>query len=713
MYVNLTRSLLFTGCLLFFTACSNTPYPWAKESDSKVLYNSFSEAPKDLDPQRTYTVADNRFLSLCYERLFGYKYLERPLALEPELAKEIPVPVFKRDEEGNVVEVRYSFDLQEGVFFVDDPCFKDGKGREMTADDFIFAFKRLADPKTNCPVTDSFGKILGFPKYKEALKKIREDSANDKRSLPELYEGIGEIEGIQKTGTHSFDLVLSEPYPQILYWLAMRFICAFPHEAIEYYDGEQHEGEAEKRDDFRQHPVGTGPYVFDFEEYNREAKIVMYKNREWWGDKYPERKAPGTIFPEQPGEPADEAKGFWSPERAGQPLAQITRLEWYVERESLPRFNKFIQGYYDASGVPTESFDQVVDNDRLTPEMETKEIKLVKDFGLDVYYVGFNMNDDNIGAPVKFADEKMEAQREKYLKRNQKLRQAMSLAFDAENYLRIFYNKLGVPAQWPLPPGMFGYDPDYKNPYRAFDPELTQARELLKEAGLENGIDPETGQALKLTFDCYIPNTQARVQYMWMVDAWRKLGIDVELAGTEYNKFQEKMYSGSFQLFRWGWLADYPDPENFLFLLYGPNSGKYNGHNPNHAWFESSDYDFYFQQMETLTNDQSVTFEKDGASVTMTRLEIIHTLREVYEKECPWITMTHSEEFLLYHDWMKWAKPHPITGGYAKYYDVDAEKRRAQQKAWNKPILWPLAVVVALLILFTIPALAIIRKERR
>jgi len=717
------------GLVVFGTSCSNTPYPGVDEDEDKIYYSSFREPPKNLDPQVSYTTTDGVFLSLCYERLLGYRYLERPVELIAELAVSVPEPETLTDSDGTVVGVRYRFEIHPGVHFIDDPCFPDGKGRELKASDFEFVFKRIADPAVNCPVFQSFSYISGFTGYREKISALRKEmeAALIKAGTPkekvrlsviELYNRAGPLEGIQVTGDYTFDLILSNSYPQILYWLAMRFVSAVPWEAVDFYQGRKDLFVKGVPMDFTMRPVGTGAYRFQWEEFNRESRIVMVRNENWWG-MGDIAVTDVTRFPSAPGSPENVELGIWSEEIAGRMLAKIDRVEWFLERESLSRFNKFLQGYYDGSAIPLESFDKVIQNDELTPEMEEKGIRLVKDFGLDIFYIGFNMQDDVIGAPVKFKDPKLEANREVELDRRRKLRRAMSLAIDSGEYIRIFSNDLGVQAQSPLPPGIFGYDSEYKNPFRQYDPDLKLARQLLQEAGYENGIDPKSGNPLKLTFDTGSIDTRTRVIYNFFIDSWKRLGLDVDLAATDYNKFQQKMQDGNYQLFPWGWVADYPDPENFLFLLHGPNSKRHGAHNPNSAQFENDEYDFLFKKMENLPNEGSATWvEKDPDSggeieITQTRRELIEGLTLILERDCPWIPNVHSVRYLLYHDWLKSMKPHPLTLSSVKFLDVDVGRRAAARRAWNRPIRWPGYVLFAVALAFLVPAIITIRRERR
>ena len=705
--------------------CSNTPYPGGDEAHGRVYYSSFSNPPKDLDPQVSYTSSDGAFLSLCYERLLGYRFLERPVKLVPELAVRVPEAEEMVDEAGNLTGIRYVFEIHRGVHFIDDACFPDGAGRELKAADFAFVFKRIADPGVNCPVFPSLNHIKGLSEYRARLETLRKEWTREKTdqgededevrlSVTDLYQAAGEIEGVHVTGDYTFELVLKNPYPQILYWLAMRFVSAVPWEAVSYYDGSKGSVKGSEPLEFGMRPVGTGAYKFNWGEYNREAKIVLDRNENWWG--FGETAVPDvTRFPAGPGSDEDVEIGIWTAADAGRKLGRIDRIEWYLEREGLSRFSKFVQGYYDSSGIPSEAFDHVIQEDELTPEMEAKGIRLVKDLGIDFFYIGFNMDDDTIGAPLRFKDPALEAKRESELERSRNLRQAMSLAIDTKECLRIFYNSLGVPAQSPVPPGIFGYDPDYRNPYRQFDPELTVAKQRMEEAGYTNGIDPATGEPLRLTFDTSSTDTRARTLFNFYIDAWKRLGINVELAATDYNKFQQKMEDGNFQVFPWGWLADYPDPENFLFLLYGKNSTKYGPHNPNHSRFENARYDELFKKMENLPDVGSATWTDaiSGQEVTLSRGEIIRAMQLTLQEECPLIPNSHSERYMLFHAWLKHIKPHPLSLSSAKYLDVDMPQRTEKRQEWNQPVHWPAYVAVVIVVAFLLPGIVTVRKERR
>jgi ABC-type transport system substrate-binding protein len=300
-----------------------------------------------------------------------------------------------------------------------------------------------------------------------------------------------------------------------------------------------------------------------------------------------------------------------------------------------------------------------------------------------VYYLGFNMDDPVIGRASGA--------------RARKLRQAMSLVIDSEEYSRLFLNGRGVPAQSPLPAGLFGHDPEYRNPYRQVD--LERARELLAEGGYEGGVDPETGKPLRLTFDTYDTSAQGLLRYQFFVQAWRKLGLDVQVAATNYNQFQEKVRNGAYQLFLWGWVADYPDPENFYFLLWSEMARSKSG-GPNTANFSDARFDELFLTMKAMENDPE-------------RLRILHEMRSIVERESPWVPLFHPEEYALYHGWLEGVKPAGLSFPTTKYRDIDPEARGAQRLAWNRPVVWPAYALLGVGVVLLVPGILTFLRERQ
>jgi ABC-type transport system substrate-binding protein len=658
---------------LLALACGNHPYPGADDA-LRVLYTPYSEPPKTLDPQVAYATVDHDVLSNVYETLLEYHYLRRPYQLMPALVTA--VPALRRLDDGGVA---YAFELRRGIRYGADPSFALGApgatSRELVASDVGFALQRIADPTVGSPVLVTFARIRGLGAFGERLARRRaEEPGFAALRIDEQYRRAGPVEGIRVLDPDRLEIVLDAPYPQILYWFAMPFTSPVPWEAVAWYDG------AEGRSLFPEVAVGTGP--FRLARYDKRSRIVLERNPDWWGARHPEWRAPAATYPSD-GEPEDHARGALDPRLTGRPLPFLDRIEMRLEKEPIPAFAKFMQGYYDRSAIPKESFDRTISEGRLSPEMEALGMRLERAVRPGVYYLGFNMDDAVVGAPAG--------------ERGRKLRQAMSLAVDVPEFLRVFLNRRGIPAQSPIPPGIFGYDPAYRNPHRTLD--LERARALLAEAGYRDGVDPANGRALRITFDTPDTTVQSRLRFQFLIDGWKRLGLDVELAATSYNQFRDKVRNGAYQLFFWGWVADYPDPENFLFLLWS-EMAQSRSDGPNTANFSDPRFDALFHQLKDRQNDAR-------------RAELIREALALLETERPWIELFHPEDYALVHGWLEGVKPMGLPVPVWKYYAVDPGRRAAARAAWNQPVRWPAWALAGLAVAGVAPAFVAWRRERR
>ncbi len=660
-------------CLLGLVACTNDPYPDSAER-ARILYQPLSEPPRTLDPAVSYNAAEHLITGVVYATLLDYHYLARPFRLIPGLAREVPQA--RSLSHGRVA---YRFRLREGALYQDDPAFAiddpSARTREVVAADVAFQLLRIADPAVASPVIATFAKIDGWQEFSERLTALREaDAAFGTRRIHEQYAAAGGIAGLKVAGRYELELILSEPYPQLLYWFTMPFTAPVPWEAVEHWDGE------DGRDFFKDHPVGAGP--FQLTEFERQSHITLDRNPNYFGLLHPEWRAPAATYPAE-GEPGDEALGRLDPAYVNQALPFLEQVQYRIEKEDIPTFNKFVQGYYDASGILQESFDKMVHEGALSEEMAKSGMQLEKSVDPSVYYIGFNMDDPVVGRPA--GDQ------------GRKLRQAMSLVIDANEYARVFSNGRGIPAQSPLPPGIFGYEADYENPFRQVD--LAWAKRLLGEAGYVRGIDPATGKPLRLSFDLGDTSTRGRVRFQFFVNAWNRLGLDVEIAATSYNQFQEKVRKNAYQIFMWGWIADYPDPENFLFLLWGPLAQS-KSHGPNTANFSDPHYDRLFLRMKVAENGEK-------------RLAMIREMRALLEHERPWIELFHRENYTLFHGWVRNVKPAGLSLPTARYIDVDPGLRSQRRTEWNEPVRWPAYLLAAAALVILAPGIVTFLRERQ
>ena len=216
------------------------------------------------------------------------------------------------------------------------------------------------------------------------------------------------------------------------------------------------------------------------------------------------------------------------------------------------------------------------------------------------------------------------------------------MAIDVQAAIDLFVSGLGTQAEFLIPPGIFGYEKDYRNPYRQYN--VAAAKKLLAEAGYPNGIDPATNDRLSITFDNAATSAAGRQFVIFLKDQFNKIGIRLVSRSSRPEVWQDRVDRGDFQFTHYGWLADYPDPENFVFLLYGPNRRP----GPNSAAYDNPEYNRLFEQMRSMD---------DGPE----RLAIIRKMRDIAVEDCPWVFDDHAELLLLHYDWLRNMKRHPIA----------------------------------------------------
>lgn len=687
----------------------NNPYPEA-EAKANVLYTSFSERPKHLDPVRSYSSNEYAIIANIYEPPLQYHYLKRPYQLTTLTAIDVPQPRFyskdgillpsgsaetlidrsvfeikikpgiyyqphpalARDEQGRLNYHALDENMLEDIYALSD--FKKTGTRELTADDYVYQIKRMAHPALHSPIFGVMREyIVGLDEYAKVLKNAWLSEKKAHPDAPWLDLRSYALAGVQATDRYTYTITVKGKYPQLLYWLAMPFFAPMPWEAEAFH---AQPGMKDKNLTLDWYPIGTGPFMLTVNNPNRQ--MVMARNPNFHGEVYPEV-----------GEPEDRITGLLKD--AGQPLPFIDKLVMSLEKESIPYWNKFLQGYYDASGVSSDVFDQAINVSAqgevgLTDAMRAKGIDLKTAVSASTYYFGFNMFDPVVGAPAGES--------------GKKLRHAISIAVDYEEYISIFLNGRGIAAQSPLPPGIFGYQDgkaginsvvyEWRNdrPYRR---PIEQAQTLLAEAGYPDGRDVKTGEPLTLYYDTVASGPDDKARLSWFRKQFAKLSIQLVVRSTDYNRFQEKMLKGNAQMFSWGWNADYPDPENFLFLLYGPN-GKVNYQGENAANYTNPEFDALFSQMKNMDNSP-------------VRAELVDRMIAILREDAPWLWGFHQKSFSLHHAWYYNSKPHLMANNTLKYKRIDPELRQQMRVLWNQPVWWPVVLVFVLLVISAIPAI--------
>lgn len=683
------KFLLAISLILLLTACRdqpwNNPYPTTTDN-TNTYYSSFSEQPKTLDPARSYSDDESLFIGEVYEPPLQYDYLKRPYTLIPLTATVVPQPVFfnaKGQQLKSSVAVNeiaysvYTIHIKPQIYYQPHPAFKDKTHtRELVADDYIYQIKRLADPQVQSPIFGLLSNyIVGFTEFNNALSKLYDANKQvDLRTLP--------LNGVKLLDRYTYSITIKGYYPQFLYWLAMSFFAPMPWEVAAYY---AQPGFKEHDMTLDWYPVGTGPYMLV--ENNPNRQMVLQRNPNFHPEYYPTEGMPG-----------DKERGLLT--HAGQLLPFIDKFVFTLEKESIPRWNKFLQGYYDQSAIGADSFEEAIQiapngQPETTPLLKSKNIRLQTDTTTSAYYMGFNLLDPVVGG---------------YTERARKLRQALAIVLDEEEFIAIFLNGRGMPAQGPLPPSVFGYrsGKDGINPYvydwvgnQAKRKSVAEARRLLAEAGYPEGYDPKTKQPLLLYFDTVSGGTgDDEAYFAWLRKQFAKLNIQLQVRDTQANRFQDKLRTGQVQLFSLGWNADYPDPENFLFLFYGSN-GQVDYGGENNTNYKNASYDQLFLQMRSLPNG-------------LARQTVIDQMLAILRYDSPWIGGFYPQSFVLSQSWVSIGKPNQIANNTLKYMDIDPPLRAKMHLQWNRPIIWPLGMMLVMVLVGLVPVIIYyIRKQRR
>ncbi len=725
-------SLPLVGLMVAVAAlvgCNNSPYPSGAEKEN-TLFNSFDErSPRYLDPTGSYSNPETPYTYSIYEPLYGYHYLKRPYELIPKAAQAVAQPYFL-DRAGQrlpadapadqIAESVYDIQIKPGILYAPHPAFaRDDKGnylyhhltreqvggkrspfdfeqqgtRELVAEDYVYAFKRHATTRIEAPAFATFSEyVIGLKEYSKRVRsedtKLRAGMAESERDKPFLDFRQWPLEGVTALDKHTLRIRLKSKYPQWKYWLAMSFTAPVPWEADAFY---AQPGMQDNSMSWNQWPVGTGPFMMA--EYVQDRRHVLKRNPNYRGEPYPCEGMPG-----------DKEKGLL--DDCGKTMPFVDKIVSVIEKERVPRKEKFKQGYLDVPEIERPEWGiefrvDMEDSDKVQQSYEAKGFKFPVTTDINNWYLGFNWLD-----PVVGKGDTPEQQ-----VKNRKLRQALSIAIDwEEGYGRIFRTKGGEAAEGPVPPGVFGsrhgtVEGMNKVTHKLVNGQIVrrsidEAKQLLAEAGYPGGRDAVTGRPLVLNYDYQrTPTPEIKSELDWMVKQFAKLNIQLEIRATDYNQFQDKVLKGKQQIFWWGWLADYPDAENFLFLLYGPNSkAKHEGENA--ANYDNPDYNRLYSKMQTV---------EDGPE----KQKLIDEMVAIVQQDSPWAWGYFPYVGVAFQSWVYNGKPSIVVRDLSKYYRVDAALRTQRQAEWNAPVWWPLlAALPFLLLLFWIARRGYAARER-
>lgn len=656
----------------------NDPYP-NEDKEGNIRFTAFTERPKHLDPARSYSEPEWVFIGQIYEPPLQYHYLKRPYELQPLTAEKMP-DVYYFDAQGNhlsenaeadkIAYSEYWIHLKKGIYYQPHPAFareKQGKyyyhgmpeqeasqykilsdfkitdTRELIADDYVYQIKRLAEPSLGSPI---FGLMS---RYIEGLAELRAEL--DKLPPQDLERDLRtyDLKGVTVIDRYTYRIRIKGKYPQFRFWLALPFFAPVPWESAQFFAQQKLMDHNISLDWY---PIGTGAYMLA--ENNPDRRMILSKNPNYHPDYYPDS-----------GTKEDKEKGLLKD--AGKKLPFLDQIIFSLEKEDIPYWNKFLQGYYDISGISSDNFTSAVrfsvqGNPLVSEKIKERGIRLQTGVSTGIWYWAFNMLDETVGG---------------YSDRARNLRKAIAAAIDVEEFISIFINDRGELAKGPIPPDIYGYK---EQKYKKWT--LEQAITFIEQEKL---------QGMTIYYDNVTTGEPDEIAIQaWLKAQFDKIGLNLVFRSSDFNRFQDKVRHGRAQMFFWGWNSDYPDPENFLFLFYGPNgAAKYGGENTIN--YENSEYDALFDKMRSL---------KDGPE----RLQLIRQMLDILGEDLPWIYGFYPKSFTLYHTWNNISKPSGLVHNSLKYVSIVPKLREEKQLEWNQPLFWPLWIIIGVTLLMLWPA---------
>ena len=436
----------------------------------------------------------------------------------------------------------YVIKLRKGIFFTPDPAFGGAK-RELTAEDYVYTLKRLADPKIRSPWAFLVeGKFEGLDEMAEEAKKGGK------------FDYDRKLRGLEAVDRHTLRLRLKATDYNLPYVLA--------HEPT---SGGRARGDREVRGSRRPRawPIPSAPGPTAWSSGSRSSKIVLVANPNYRGFTWNFTST----------DPAD-AKLVAA--MKGKKMPQVGRVEVAIIEEDQSRLLAFQNGELDIMNLEGPLAPNVLDGDKLRPEFAKKGILLSRIVDPEISYLYWNMQDPVVGGMAK---EKIA------------LRRALAMSYPVQEDIKVIRNGQAVEAKYPIPPGVAGHQPNWQ-PSIKYDPAGANA--LLDKFGYKKGPDgyrtlPD-GKPLVVRHSSR-PDTAARQQDELVKKAYDAIGVRVEFHKEKFPELLKLEKQCKLQSRAASWIADYPDGDNFMQLLYGPNVFQ-----SNNACAKIPEYDKLYEQ---------------------------------------------------------------------------------------------------------------------
>jgi ABC-type transport system substrate-binding protein len=576
------------GALAAFCAVAHAADP------SKVLRHVFPAAETGFDPAGVQDLYSATIEQMVFETLLTYDYLARPSKLVPLTAEALP----EVTDDGKTYTVR----IKKGIHFVDDPVFK-GRKRELVAADYAYALKRLVDPKLRSPWAWLIeGKIVGLDPLVEAAKKSG------------AFDYDAKVEGLETPDRYTLRIRLKETDYNLSYVLAHEPTSAVAREVIDAYRDESGRAMA--------NPVGTGPYRL--KEWLRSSKIVLDANQDYRG----------FTWDFKSDDPEDQPL---IAQMKGKKMPQVGRIEVSIIEEDQARLLAFQNGELDLMDLGGPLAPNVLDAGKLKPEFVKKGIQLSRIVDPSTVYVYWNMQDPIVGG---FTKDKIA------------LRRAMAMAYNVDDEINVVRNGQAIALEYPIPPGVVGYDPNYRSPVR-YDPAL--ANQLLDYFGYKKDADgwrnlPD-GKPFTIRYASRPDSLGRQLDELWK-KALDSIGVRMEVQKDKFPELLKLERQCKLMMRTASWIADYPDADNFMQLLYGKNIGQ-----NNNGCAKIPEYDKLYEQSIRMPDSPE-------------RNRIYHDMARIIEVYAPWRLDTATYRNMLIQPRVQGYKKHPILHAEWAYVDI-------------------------------------------
>jgi ABC-type transport system substrate-binding protein len=581
----------------------------AQTSERKVLKLAFTRAETSMDPARIVDLYSRNLTAHIFESPLTWDHLARPFKLKLLTAQAMP----EHSDDYRVWTVK----IRPGIYFTDDPAFK-GKKRELVAADYVYAFKRVVDPRNKSPVSAGIieTKVVG-------LEQLRDDALKNNKPLD--YDKP--IAGLSAPDRYTLRVELEQPRPGLSEtFAASDLFGAVAREVVEYYG-----------DQIDAHPVGTGP--FKLKSWRRSSEIVLERNPD-----YRER-----IYDAEPA--ADDAEGHAMLARfKGRRLPMVDEVRVAIIEQSQPMWLSFLNAEVDALAtnagrVPPDFLALAMPGGKLAPYLAKRGIQGLRNLNADSGLAYFNMEDPVVGGytPEKVA-----------------LRRAISLAYDTDIEIRQI-RRGGIRAQSPVVPHTTGYDPKFKSEMGDYDP--ARAKALLDLYGYvdrdgDGWRDLPDGQPLTIEMASQPDDLTRKFDELWKKNL-NAVGIRIVFKPAQWPENLKAARAGKIQFWQLGSSAAGSDGQGALARLFGPQIGS-----QNLARFKNEEFDKIYERMRVIPDGP----ERDRLFVTAKEIAVAYM---------PYKHTAHRMEADLLHPWVVGYRRPLFWLEWWHMVDIDNSKRPA------------------------------------